>query len=244
MSSVPVAMTRLRTRAQERLVFAALLALAVAVFETWPELDLWATGQFYAARGFTGVGRLWVWVMYEGTPLIARALVIGALLALLAALLRPGCLRRPWVRRAGALVLVSALGVGLLVHNVLKDNWGRPRPVLTQDFGGQHPFQRALLPSDLCPRNCSFVSGHAAGGFMLLAIGLLGSRGTRWRWWAAGVLAGSVIGLARIAAGGHYLSDIVFSFLAVWLTGMLVRELWLRVALWRRRRRAGALSPR
>ncbi len=233
---------RLRTRQQERLGFAAALALAVAVFETWPQLDLWASGQFYVARGFSGIGWWWVWLMYEWSPVAARGLVIAALLVLLVVLIRPGAVARPWVRRAGALVLVAALGVGLLVHNLLKDNWGRPRPVLTQDFGGLHPFQRALMPSDLCPRNCSFVSGHAAGGFMLLAIGLLGSRRTRWRWWAVGVLAGTIIGLARIAAGGHYLSDIVFSFLAVWLSAMAVRELWLRVVLRRRRRRV--LSPR
>mgnify|MGYP000057640139 CR=1 FL=1 len=161
----------------------------------------------------------------------------GALLALLGAAWRLVKLPRHWRRRAIALVVVAALGVGFLVHDVLKDSWGRPRPVATQAFGGAHPYQPALHPSDLCPRNCSFVSGHAAGGFMLLAVGMVGSRRTRWRWWAAGTAAGAVIGLARIAAGGHYLSDIVFGLLAVWGTAIVVREAWLRLAVWRRRRR-------
>lgn len=229
-------MSVLRTRVQERLAFALTLGLAVAVFETWPGLDLWASSQFYAHQAFQGSAWLWVWVMYEWSPLAARALVVTAMAALALTLVWPRLLPRHWVRRATALVLVAALGVGVLVHNVLKDNWGRPRPVLTQDFGGVHPFQPALQPTDLCPRNCSFVSGHAAGGFMLLAIGLLGSRRTRWRWWSAGVLAGSTIGLARIAAGGHYLSDIVFSLLALWALAIALRELWLRMALLRRRR--------
>lgn len=235
-------MRGLRTRVQERIAFALALGLAVAVFETWPGLDLWASSQFYADQAFQGSAWLWVWVMYEWSPLAARALVGAAIAGLVLRWVWPRLLPRHWVRRATALVLVAALGVGLLVHNVLKDNWGRPRPVLTQDFGGPHAFQPALQPTDLCPRNCSFVSGHAAGGFMLLAIGLMGSRRTRWRWWSAGVLAGGTIGLARIAAGGHYLSDIVFSLLALWALAMVLRELWLRSVLQRRHRRH--LSPR
>lgn len=234
----------LRTRVQERLAFAALLALAVWVFETWPLLDLWASSQFYAHERFQGAGWFWVWLLYEWSPTVARGLVALALLSMALTLVWPSVLSRRWARRAAALVLVAGLGVGLFVHNVLKDHWGRPRPVLTQEFGGVHPFQPPLQPSSLCPRNCSFVSGHAAGGFMLLSIGLMGSRRTRWRWWALGVLAGGTIGLARIAAGGHYLSDIVFSFLALWALAMALREVWLRMALMRRRRRAGALSPR
>ncbi len=226
-----------RTRQQERLAFACALALAVVVFETWPGLDLWASGQFYAEQAFQGRGWLWVWLLYEWSPTLARALVVLALLAVCAALFRPRLLPRHWVRRAVALSLVAALGVGLLVHNVLKDNWGRPRPVLTEQFGGVHPFQPPLQPSNLCPRNCSFVSGHAAGGFMLMAVGLMGSRRTRWRWWAIGALAGTSIGLARMAAGGHYLSDIVFGFLVLWGLCIVLRELWLRLAWGRHRRR-------
>jgi lipid A 4'-phosphatase len=228
---------RWRTRQQERLAFGLALGVAVAIFETWPGLDLWASRQFYADQKFNGASWWWVWLMYEWSPVAARGLVLLALGILLRVAVRPRSVAPHQIRRAAALVLMAALGVGLLVHDVLKDSWGRPRPVLTQDFGGLHPFQRALQPSELCPRNCSFVSGHAAGGFMLLALGIFGSRRTRWRWWAVGALAGSVIGLARMAAGGHYLSDIVFSFLSLWLVALLIRELWLRVVLLRQRRR-------
>ena len=233
-----------RTRPQERLAFACALGLAVAVFESWPGLDLWASSQFFTRQAFQGSGWLWVWLLYEWSPSVARTLVVLALLALGAALIRPGLVPRHWVRRAMALTLVAALGVGVLVHSLLKDQWGRPRPAQTQAFGGAQPFQPPLQPSNLCPRNCSFVSGHAAAGFMLVAVGLMGSRRTRWRWWAIGALAGSSIGLARIAAGGHYLSDIVFGFLAVWGVCMVLRELWLRLAWLGRRRRQQALSSR
>lgn len=227
-----------RTGPLERLAFGLSLGVAVAVFETWPALDLWASRGFYSGDGFPGAQWGWVWLLYEWSPVAARGLVVLALALLLWAAVRPRSLAPHRVRQAGALVLLAAFGVGLVVHNLLKDTWGRPRPVLTQEFGGPHPFQPALQPTDLCPRNCSFVSGHAAGGFMLMALGLFGSRRTRWRWWAAGLVAGGTIGVARMAAGGHYLSDIVFSFLALWLVALLIRELWLRLAVRRRRRRA------
>lgn len=228
---------RLSNNQLERLAFAALLALSVAAFELLPQADLWVSARFHDGVHFQGVDWAWVEAIYVGSPWVGRVLVLGALLALLGAAWRLVKLPRHWRRRAIALVVVAALGVGFLVHDVLKDSWGRPRPVATQAFGGAHPYQPALHPSDLCPRNCSFVSGHAAGGFMLLAVGMVGSRRTRWRWWAAGTAAGAVIGLARIAAGGHYLSDIVFGLLAVWGTAIVVREAWLRLAVWRRRRR-------
>ena len=82
------------------------------------------------------------------------------------------------------------------------------------------------------------MSGHAAAGFALMAVGLFGSRRTRWRWWALGALAGSVIGAGRIVQGRHFLADIVFCMLALWLVAVLLRLLWLRVVLLKRRRRA------
>ncbi|MDH4376217.1 MAG: hypothetical protein QE494_07945, partial [Ramlibacter sp.] len=100
-------MTVWRTRQQERLAFACALALAVAVFETWPGLDLWASGQFYVQQAFEGRGWLWVWVLYEWSPTLARALVLLALLAVGVALIRPGLLPRHWVRREIALSLVA-----------------------------------------------------------------------------------------------------------------------------------------
>jgi len=221
----------------ERVAFAALLALSVVVFELVPEVDLRVSAHFHDGGQFLGVGWAWVQAIYLGSPWVGRALVLIALLVLAGGLWRPTRVARHWRRRALALVVVAALGVGLVVHDLLKDSWGRPRPVATQAFGGDAPFQPPLRPSDLCPRNCSFVSGHAAGGFMFLAVGLLGARRTRWRWWLAGTAAGAVIGLARIAAGGHYLSDIVFGLLAVWGTALIVREVWLRLAAWRQARR-------
>jgi len=103
------------------------------------------------------------------------------------------------------------------------------------------------VPTNQCEHNCSFVSGHATSGFILMAVGLMGSVATRRRWMWIGLAWGAIVSLARIAEGGHFLSDTLFAGLAVWGSGWLIREAWLRhVALrWRRaRRRREALEAK
>ena len=129
--------------------------------------------------------------------------------------------------RAAAFVLASlALGPGLVVNLLLKDNWGRPRPSTIAEFGGPNHYVRALLPSDQCLDNCSFSSGHAALGFWMIAFALLAS--PRWRRPAmlSAVGFGLAVGLVRIAQGGHFLSDVLASGV---LVGALTRWLYVRM---------------
>ncbi len=240
---------RLKTRHQEHLALAVLAALATVLFELWPELDIAVSARFFDGQSFVGGAWDWANLVYHGVPQLGTWLVllaiVLALLPLLAGRWGQGLIK-PWLqRRALVSLLVVLLGVGLLVHNGLKDNWGRPRPQDVQVFGGPKTYQAPLQPSDQCERNCSFVSGHAAAGFALIGLGLFGSRRTRWRWWAVGVVAGSLIGLARMVQGRHFFGDIVFCMLVLWLVCVLLRELWLRAAVARRaikRRKASDLQ--
>jgi lipid A 4'-phosphatase len=58
-------------------------------------------------------------------------------------------------------------------------------------------------------------------GFYFLSFGYLFPRQRR-RWLGIGLSLGGLIGLARIAQGGHFISDVVFSFFAVYFTAKLV----------------------
>jgi membrane-associated phospholipid phosphatase len=70
-----------------------------------------------------------------------------------------------------------------------------------------------------CPSNCSFVSGHAALGFSLVAFAFLFPPGDmRRRVTVAALAIGTVIGLGRIAQGAHFLSDVVYAGLLVYGT--------------------------
>jgi membrane-associated phospholipid phosphatase len=120
----------------------------------------------------------------------------------------------PRVRFAAAALAAYAVGPGLLVNLFLKDHWGRPRPAMTDLFGGSLPFVPAGQWSDACLSNCSFVSGEASAIFWLLCLVPLLPAG--WRR-AGAVLAAALAVFAsglRIAFGGHYLSDVVLGGLS------------------------------
>lgn len=118
--------------------------------------------------------------------------------------------------------LCLIVGPGLVVNTTFKDNFGRPRPRDTVNFGGEHAFHPVGTPG--ADRSCkSFPSGHASMGFLLGVPALLaGTRRKFWfrAWVVLGISAGIGIGLVRIAQGGHWLSDVLWSGLFVYFTAI------------------------
>jgi len=222
------------------------LALALAwIFTAWPQLDLWASGQFHDANGeFIGDHYAFVRFLYHGIPWSGKLYALAGVAVIVVSRWRPHPIGVRWSRRLVALAWVSILGSGLVVNAGLKEYWGRARPVQVTQFGGSRHFSPALTPTDQCAHNCSFVSGHATSGYILMAVGLMGSVATRRRWLWIGLAWGAVVSLARIAEGGHFLSDTLFAGLAVWASGWLIREAWLRLVALRRRRRREALEAK
>ena len=212
-----------------------LLALAgtLAIFNLRPDLDLAVSAALHdphATPDFPWGELLPVQALYHAVPWLGR---LGVLLALILWCRKetPRSVRRP----AAAMTLMMVFGLGLVVNGVLKEQWGRPRPTTVREFGGPHPFQPAGRISALCSGNCSFVSGHAATGFALSALGLMGTPARRRRWTAIGLGAGLVVGAGRMLQGGHFLSDIVVAGLVMHGTGMAIRHLWL-LRRWRTKR--------
>lgn len=194
-----------------------LLAVFALLFSVVPQLDLWVSSLFHdTARGFFLRGNPLVRAIYDGTDLLSIFIGAGILAALIGgALFRRSLLARHR-HRAAFLLVALIVGPGLVVNGLFKSHWGRARPVHTVQFGGEHPFSPPLQPANACDRNCSFVSGHASIGFLLMAPAFLSARRQRVRWLAGGVAAGLVIGAVRIVQGGHYLSDVLFCGSIVW----------------------------
>ena len=184
-------------------------ALPVAlVFVAWPEIDLAVASLVHVpGQGFLLSGD----PVAEGVQLwLGRAVAAAAIGAL--ALLALGIARRDGarVRLALYLALSLAVGPGLIVNQLFKENWGRARPSQVTQFGGEKRFSPAFVIAGQCPRNCSFVSGDASIGFATLALALLAAR-RRSLAVAAALGAGAALGAMRIAQGGHFLSDVVFA---------------------------------
>ena len=201
----------------------AVLAVLVAV----PAIDLRVASLFWSAElGFFRHGAPWERMLYDLVPLLAGAAVFGSVgyLAVRRVQRRPmsrGC------RVALLLLTLLAIGPGLSVNGVLKSHWGRARPRDVVEFGGDRRFTPAVVMSDQCPRNCSFSAGDPAVAFSLAALAYLFAR-RRERLLALGAAIGfgALVGVGRMAAGAHFLSDVVASGLVVLgLMALLAR--WL-----------------
>ena len=224
----------MRARVRSTWIWSAFFALACGFFLSWPDLDLWIATRFYDQSGQFPFDRWFsVRAVYVWAPRLGWLLTIWALLVIVIRWYSPERISRGLWRKCLAWILVAVFGNGLLVQEGLKNQVGRPRPSHVHEMGGAVSFVPALQVSQSCSRNCSFVSGHAALGFCFLAFGMWAAHERRRRWLVTGLLLGSTIGLVRIVQGGHFLSDIVFAFLAIWGSVLVIRQVWLRWRYWR-----------
>jgi lipid A 4'-phosphatase len=135
----------------------------------------------------------------------------GGLIVWVVSFFRPKL--EPWRDPGLFYALVLFLGPGILVNGILKPYWGRPRPNALVEFGGQREF----LPVWEWGRGqveSSFPSGHASMGFYLMAPAFVCFRRRRrlaLAFMLLGIVAGGTIGLARVVAGGHFPSDVLWA---------------------------------
>ncbi len=198
----------------------ALLAVTIAaavLFTAFPGIDLAVSDLFYRPNGgFHLRDAWWAVTLYESVPVVA--IVVGGGGALL---LAHNLVRR---RQTGP------FSSRFLVNAGLKDHWGRARPRDVVEFGGEQRFTPALVPTDQCRRNCSFVAGHPSVVYWLAALGFAAaSRRRRGQVFVAAAVLGLMAGFGRIVQGGHFLSDVVFSgivvFAVIWVLAAWVFRL-------------------
>jgi lipid A 4'-phosphatase len=212
-------------RLADPLAASAILVLtATAAFLVWPGLDLWFSRLFYDPEAGFVLGRHPVLLALRQSSDIVLITICAAVVAAVALkIARPD--RPSLIPPRASLFLATTLllGPGLLVNVILKNNWGRPRPVQIDAFGGEAPFVGIWRISDHCARNCSFVSGEASMGIWMMTLALVVP--THWRlpvFVVTGIYA-LALSLNRIAFGGHFLSDVVLSW---GLTLMLVAAVY------------------
>jgi lipid A 4'-phosphatase len=206
-----------------------LLGVATAVFR-WTDLDLalvrpffvegeadWPFQAHWPLRDVYPWKALYDWGIYPGW-----VLGLGGLAAWLASFWRPKLVR--WRDEGLFYFLLLVLGPGMLVNGVLKPCWGRPRPNAVVPFGGQRDFLPVWQWGGL-QNEASFPSGHASMGFYLMAPAFVYFR-RRPRlalgFMVLGLAGGGVIGLARIVAGGHFPSDVVWAGGFVYFTALML----------------------
>ena len=221
-----------------------IIALAIAVvaglaFGLFPQLDLRVAQHFH---DHTDASRhVFAWRVYP--PLMAArnvglwigtVLVAPAVAALVVKLILPRHKIFISGRAIVFLIATLALAPGLMVNVVLKDHWGRPRPIDVTEFGGKQQFVPWWSTHGDCPGNCSFVSGDVAGAFWTVAPAALAPPQWRALAYGAALALGTGMAAIRVMAGAHFVSDVIFAgiftFLIIWVVHGLIYR-WPRTRL-------------
>lgn len=134
-------------------------------------------------------------------------------------------------RRALYVLLVIALGPGLVVNLIVKDHWGRPRPVHVKEYGGKYDY---VPPGRLghTPEK-SFVCGHCSVGYVFFVLYFL-SQNHKLIYFLLTLGLAWTMGFTRMTAGGHFVSDILWSGYLVFLVAWCLYYGWfIQLKWWR-----------
>jgi membrane-associated PAP2 superfamily phosphatase len=153
-------------------------------------------------------------LFYRSAPWVTASLAVTGVALFVLGMVRERSRRLRWY---GVFVLLCViLGPGLIINLVLKDHWGRPRPRQMVEFGGRYEYVQPFVPAPFNTPRKSFPCGHCSVGY-LYAAGWWLWRRKHPRWAAAslagGLTLGTLLGIGRMAAGAHFLSDAVWSAL-------------------------------
>ena len=204
-------------------------------------LVAWVTRIDYAAADlfFNKADGVWflkdklvVELVYNLTPVPAFIIFGLSVIVLLGGIWKETW--RKWRRQAFCWILAMAIGPGIVVNSIFKDWYGRPRPKHVVEYGGEMTF-RPVWVVGVPGKAKSFPCGHASVGFYFM-VGYFcywrRNRRVAIRWMAAGLGAGVLLGLARMAEGAHWFSDVVWaaafvyfiSYAVAWGCGLLKKE--------------------
>ena len=186
------------------------------------QVDL-QTSYFFYDKGAFSTSPLWSGIYFYG--LWPSWIMMGIALTGLFFSCRPRF--REWRKPCLYLILTFAVGSGVIIEGGFKRHWERPRPRQIVEFGGYKKFHPYYCPADpLSEPSKSFPSGHASSGFCFFALMILGKiyRCPRLYWGGMGLAwgLGALLSLARIAQGGHFLSDTLAAALIMWLTACVL----------------------
>lgn len=217
------------TKLTPMIIATIIIALITLAARQW-NLDLIISGAFYSPdTGFSGKQSMVVSFFYDT---IGWAVTSTLLFCLAYPILywRLPKMRHYW-RTVLALFVCLAIGPGIIVNSIFKENFGRPRPVQTEEFGGNH-VHRQVLEANWGNPGKSFPSGHASVPLAFLVLAFSACRRNKVVL-AKGMTIGIVlwylaVSYARIAAGGHHFTDVSWAgyiaFISAWLSYLYIEK--------------------
>jgi membrane-associated PAP2 superfamily phosphatase len=207
-----------------------LLALLLLTAVCWlTNADLRISAAVSGADNSWPLGGQFPWnVLYDRASLPAFVLTVGAVFVLGAGFFVRSL--ASFRRKAVFILLLLALGPGLVVNVLLKDHLGRARPREVIEFGGSYQYT-PVWQAGSTGKNSSFPSGHAAIAFFLMAPWFV-LRDDKQRiaacFLVSGLVFGSLVSIARVLQGGHFVTDVFWSAGFIYLVGGTLTILFFR----------------
>ncbi|GLO61346.1 phosphatase PAP2 family protein [Vibrio sp. MACH09] len=207
-------------------IIIAIITIATRLFN----LDIAITSFFYHSQdGFTLKNDSLVRFFYRSINISVTVSILFFIGFAIAALFKKSI--RKHNRLVLALFISILLGPGLIVNSVFKENFGRPRPSQTVEFGGQYQ-PKAVLEANWGNEGKSFASGHAAVPLSFLLLAFAAYRRGKLKLakqLAIGIVSWYLfVSYARVAAGGHHFTDVAwagyFSFVCAWLSYIFIES--------------------
>jgi lipid A 4'-phosphatase len=202
------------------LFIAVIISLLISLTNT----DLEIEKLFYSPeKGGWFMGQEMPWYsLYHYGNIPAIIMAAGGFLVFVLSFFRKTLL--PYKKIGLFLAIFFVLGPGLIVNNVFKDHWGRPRPADIVNFGGTETF-RQFWEIGEAGQGKSFSSGHAAVGFFLFAPFFFlrkSHRSAALAFLCLGIVFGFFMGTGRMIQGGHFLTDVIWSGVFTYITGYIL----------------------
>lgn len=128
-------------------------------------------------------------------------------------------------------ILLFFISLGIVSYLIFKPAMDRPRPEQISNFNKSSSISYVkVFETGKTDGYSSFPSGHAGSAFILMFPWFIMKYRKRFGGIALipGLTWGLFIGTIRISQGKHFISDVVGSFLIVYMTGLLLMFLFYR----------------
>lgn len=216
-----------------RFTFSAIFIIVGLCLILFPKFDIAISDFFYTPdKGFLYKDNVFVSFIFRFIPVISKICASLFILILTFKILIYRDMGRIIQSPIIFLLIALIIGPGLVVNYGFKENIGRSRPRDIKEFGGGRVFSRPLELANQCETNCSFSSGHAAMGYYFTSFSWIVGFFLQNSIFLVSFIFGSMVGLGRIMQGGHFFSDVIFSFVIIMITNEISYRLWNYLKNW------------